>query len=379
MNSSNVQGNNMIDAVVTRLKRLGALFIFCVVIPVICSALYFGVFASDVFLSESSFVVRSPEKQAPTGIGMLLKSSGIGSATDEIGAVETYVKSRDALQDVNKDSKIKQMFSRNDISAFDRFSSFGFSNSFEDLFKYYKKHVDIENDTATATAKLTVRAYSARDAFTLNERLLEQSEKLVNTLNERARVDLISYAQRQADEAEDRATQASLALSAYRNEQGVVDPEMQAPVQLQMISKLQDELIATKTQLVELRTFTPQNPTIAVLQVRIQELSSEIDAQLGKVAGDRKSLSSVAARYQRLRLESQFADRQLAAALGSLTEAKNDARRKQVYVERIVQPNMPDEALEPRRLRGILATLVLGLIAWGILSFLMAGIREHND
>jgi capsular polysaccharide transport system permease protein len=65
--------------------------------------------------------------------------------------------------------------------------------------------------------------------------------------------------------------------------------------------------------------------------------------------------------------------------MSSLVDAQNEARRKQAYVERISRPNLPDEALEPRRLRGILATLVLGLVAWGILSMLLAGVREHQD
>lgn len=40
---------------------------------------------------------------------------------------------------------------------------------------------------------------------------------------------------------------------------------------------------------------------------------------------------------------------------------------------------MPDEAQEPRRLRGILATLILGLISFAIISMLIAGVREHHD
>ena len=40
--------------------------------------------------------------------------------------------------------------------------------------------------------------------------------------------------------------------------------------------------------------------------------------------------------------------------------------------------SMPDEAAEPRRLRGIFATLVLGLVIWGILKLLVAGVREHH-
>jgi capsule polysaccharide export protein KpsE/RkpR len=29
--------------------------------------------------------------------------------------------------------------------------------------------------------------------------------------------------------------------------------------------------------------------------------------------------------------------------------------------------------------RGVLATLLFGLIAWGVLSLLLAGVREHQD
>ncbi|MFD2134788.1 hypothetical protein ACFSLT_05245 [Novosphingobium resinovorum] len=91
------------------------------------------------------------------------------------------------------------------------------------------------------------------------------------------------------------------------------------------------------------------------------------------------SLSSAAVEYQRLQLDSQFADKQLAATLSALEEARLDAQRKQAYVERIVQPGLPDDALEPHRLRGIFATLVMGLMAWGIFSMLLASVRDHME
>jgi len=113
--------------------------------------------------------------------------------------------------------------------------------------------------------------------------------------------------------------------------------------------------------------------------VRAKGLAREIDEQLGLVAGDRKSLSSRAAEYQRLYLESQFADKNLASTMASLEEARNEARRKQAYVERIVSPNVSDDPLEPRRWRGILSTLILGLAAWAVISMLVAGMLEHKD
>lgn len=310
---------------------------------------------------------------------MLLKTTGFGSSGDEIYAAQDYMLSRDALAALNRGNEFTRAYTAPSVSVFDRFGSLGMSHSFEDLYKYYKKKVDIRQDSTSSIVTLTVRAFTPREAARFNERLLEMAEATVNKLNERGRQDLIRFAQREVDEAKAKSRAAGLALSAYRNQAGVVDPEKQATVQLQMISKIQDELIATRTQLRELRAYTPQNPQIEILDVRAKGLAREIDEQLGLIAGDRKSLSSRAAEYQRLSLESQFADKQLASTMASLEEARNEARRKQAYVERIVSPNTPDEPLEPRRLRGVLSTLILGLAAWAIISMLLAGMLEHKS
>lgn len=362
-----------------RLQKLGPLFLITVVLPMIASTLYFGFFASDVYISESRFVVRSPDKPAASGLGGLLKSAGFSNAGDEIYAAEDYVKSRDALKDLNRGNAFARAYSHSDISIFNRFNSLQWGGSFEDLYKYYLKRIEVHRDTTSSITTLTVRAYGPRDAYRFNERLLEMAEATVNELNRRGRQDLIRFAQVEVEGAKARARDAALALSVYRNREGVVDPEKQASVQLQMISKLQDELIATRNQLRQLRAFAPENPQIEVLDARAAGLAAEINGELGKVAGNQTSLSSTAVRYQRLLLESQFADKALASALSSLSEANNEARRKQAYVERIVQPNLPDDPLEPRRIRGILATLVLGIVAYGVLSMLMAGIMEHRD
>jgi capsular polysaccharide transport system permease protein len=361
------------------LKKIGPLFLITVVIPTLLAILYFGFIASDVYISESRFTVRSPEKSTPTGLGALFKSSGFASAGDEVYAAQDYVQSRDALKALNQKDAFTRAYSDPAISAFDRFSGMGMGSTFEDLYKYYQKRVDVKYDTSSSIVTLTVRAFTPQDAGRFNEKLLEMAESTVNNLNERGRQDLIHSAQREVDDAKANAQKAALALSAYRNAVGIVDPEKQATVQIQMISKLQDELIATRTQLTETRAVSPQNPQIEVFVARAKSLSDEIDKQLGLVAGSSKSLSSRAAQYQRLQLENLVADKQLASAMASLDSARNEANRKQAYVERIVQPNVPDEPLEPRRWRGILSALILGIAAWAIISMLVAGMLEHRD
>ncbi|MET0240240.1 MAG: hypothetical protein ABW184_10130 [Sphingobium sp.] len=365
--------------IANRFQKIGPLFLITVIMPTLLAILYFGVIASDVYISESRFTVRSTEKSAPTGLGALFKSSGFANSGDEIYAAQDYVQSRDALRAINRNQTFARAYASPSISVFDRFSGMGTGASFEDLFKYYKKKVEVKYESSSSIATLTVRAFTPQDAARFNEQLLEMAEATVNTLNERGRQDLIRFAQREVDEAKNKSQSAALALSAYRNAAGVVDPEKQATVQIQMISKLQDELIATRTQLTETRTVSPQNPQIEVFVARAKSLSDEIDKQLGLVAGSSQSLSSRAAQYQRVLLENQFADKQLASAMAALDDARNEANRKQAYVERIVQPNIPDQPLEPRRWRGIFSTFILGLAAWGIISMLVAGMLEHRD
>lgn len=361
------------------IKKISPLFFITVAIPTFLAVIYFGLIASDVYISESRFVVRSPEKQGQMGLGALFRAPGSSSAGDEIYAVQEFIESRDALGELDKKGEVTKAYSGGAVDMFARYGALWSDRTFEALYKSYKKRIEIKNDSASSIATMQVRAFSPRDAYRMNERLLELAEGLVNKLNNRSREDLVRFAAVEVANAKNAAQAAAVALSQFRNAQGVVDPEKQATVQLQLISKLQDELIATKTQLLQLRAFTPENPQIPVLQTRIAGLAREIDLETHKIAGNQGSLAGAAVEYQRRSLESQVADKQLTGAMASVEDARNDARRKQVYLERIVQPNVPDSPSEPRRLRGILSTFVVGLICWGVLSMLLAGVREHQD
>jgi capsular polysaccharide transport system permease protein len=362
---------------VRRSSKLDRLFLLVVVVPVILAVGYFGFLASDVFVSESRFVIRSPEKPATTGLGLILQGAGFTTGNDEVYAAQSYAVSRDALQAVNRDGEFERAYTRPDIFFLDRFNPSGFQGSFEDLYQYFRGKVRLENDATTSITILTVRAFTADEARRVNQQLLDMSEATVNRLNERGRQDLIRYAQSEVANSKTQATAAAIALAAYRNRVGVVNPEKQAEAQMQMVSKLQDSLIAARTELAQLQLYTPQNPRIPVVKTQLATVQRQINQEMGKVTGSHGSLAQSAIRYERLELESDLANKQLAGSLASLEQAQNEARRKQAYVERIVEPNLPDSPIEPRRLRGILATLALSLVAYGILRMLLAGVKEH--
>jgi len=362
------------------LRRLNWIFFVSVALPTTLSVVYYGFMASNIYISESRFLVRSPQHQAQSGgVGALLFSSAFGRSQDDSYAVRDFILSRDALQELDQRLAVRKAYGSREIGVFDRFPGLDWDESFEALFRYYRLHVAIEYDPVSSISVLTVRSPDPKLARDINSSLLGMAERLVNQLNERSRSDLIQVAEQEVKAAEQRTADAALALSGFRNRQSIFEPEKQSMLQLQGIAKLQDELLATQTQLAQVLSLSPSNPQVTTLRNRVEVLQKAIDSENGKIAGSGGSLSSKSMTFERLALEKEFAQKQLTLALSSLESARNEAERKQLYLERLVWPNFPDHPLEPRRLRAILTVIVFSFVVWGLLSLIVASIREHAD
>lgn len=372
--------NNRFAHIRRRIGIPSALFSGCVLLPTLVALIYFGLVASDVYISESDFVVRSPGQESPTGLGSLLQGTGLSHAPDDTFSVQDFVLSRDALRQLDAKLHVKAAFSSGNVDPVNRFAAFGRDDSFEALYEYYLKHIQVDYDSDSSIVKLRVRAYNGQDAQRINELLLEMSEDLVNKLNERSQQDLITVAQKEVSDGEQRALSAALALSNFRSSRAVFDPNGQSAMQLESVTKMREELINAEGQLAALRRLTPQNPQIVALSTRTQGLRDAIAAEDAKVTGNSSaSLSAKAPAYDQLVLEKAFADRQLEIARTSLESARSEAARKQRYLERLVQPSQPDKAMEPRRMRSIGTVLILGLMVWAVVSLIVASVREHTD
>jgi capsular polysaccharide transport system permease protein len=369
-----------LQVLLDRARRINKLFIFVVVIPTALAILYFGLIAHDVYVSESHFVVRSQQRQITSGIGSMLQGTGFSQGNEEIYSVQDYLSSRDALRRLDERLHVKQAFSKRDVDWLNRFAGITGDDSFEALLRYYRNRVvTTDLDTTSSILTLTVRAFGADEAYRINESLLEMSEEFVNRLNERAREDLMRFTAADVDKAERAVKAAVTAVSNFRNEKSVFDPEKQSGLQLQQVGKLQEELIATRKQIAGLQTVADNSPQLPSLRNSAEVLQAQIDSETAKVAGDRHSLSSKSAEYEGVVLERDFAAKRLEIALASLGQARENALKQQLYLERIEQPGKPDVAVEPRRLRSMAATLLLSLIVWGVVSLMVSAVKEHAD
>ena len=354
-------------------------FLLFVVLPTILAIVYYGLIASDIYISESRFVVKSPDQKGPqiSSLANLVQTKSLSSGQDQANEVLDYVRSRNALVDLSKGYNVKAAFGTAQADLLSRYPGLLSGDAFESLYKFYGKKVSAELDAQTSSAIIHVEAFSPQAAYRMNARLLDLSEAMVNRLNDRAQKRGISEAEARLTEAQQRVRNARVALAQYRNSSQLIDPAKQASGVLEISNSLITERAGLQAQLDQMVSMTPRNPAIPALRARVGALSGAIAGQEGRVVGNQGGIASKISGYEALAVEQEFATENLNAASAALVQARSDAMHQKFYLERIVDPNLPDEPLLPRRAWAILVVAVSALCLYFIGWMLVVGILEH--
>jgi capsular polysaccharide transport system permease protein len=350
-----------------------------VIVPTLVAALYYGLIASPVYVSQSSFVIKSPgQKGTPTlSLANLVQTSGLSAGQEQTKEVVQYIRSRNALNDLQQQINLRSRYSTRGADFLSRFPKAFEDSSFENLYRYYGSMVGTSVDGDSGLAQLEVRAFTPEDAYEINARLLILSEALVNRLNQRAEGRAIQEAEGRVVAAEDRVRNARVALSQFRNQQDLIDPSKQAAGVLDVSNKLVAEQAALQAQLDLMQRVAPRNPAIPAVRNRIVAVGREIAAQNGRAVGTPTGIASKLGNYEKLQVEQEFATQMLTAANTALETARTEAEKQQFYLERVVEPNRPDMSTLPHRLKRILVVFASSLCLYFIGWMLVVGILEH--
>ena len=144
-------------------RGLSPLFAGLVIVPTLLATLYFGFLASEAYVSESRFIVRSPSKPNLSPLGMVLSGGNIVGASEESEAVTKFLGSRQALETINQDGYVTRAWGNGSIFWFDRFGFLG-KDTGEDLFEYFLGKVTANDSSSTMVTVLTVKSFDPQSA-----------------------------------------------------------------------------------------------------------------------------------------------------------------------------------------------------------------------
>lgn len=360
-------------------RRLPLGFLLVVALPTLVAAIYYLLIASPRYVSEARFIVRASNQAQPSALGAALQGVGLSTTQSDAFAIHEYIKSRDALRELNRRFDIAAILNPRGTDIFSGYPRLGEGRGEEGLYKGFNRFVMVGYDSTTGISTLRVEAFQAQDALQLNQALLGSGEQLVNRLNDRANGDAVSEATTARDEARARLSGVQQQLTSFRTREGFIDPQLAARESSSLIGGLLSTVAQLRADRAQLAGEAPQSPQLPIIDGRIAAYEGQIAAEREKVAGASTSLAPRVGVYDDLVLQRELADRELSQATTALISAQQDSRRQKLYLDRIVNPNLPDKPTQPRRWIAILTVFATCVLIYGVGWLVWAGVREHSQ
>ena len=184
-----------VEKITSRLSPGMKLVLFCLLVPTFLSLIYFGLWASPMYIAEARFAVRGAENGAieTGGLASMLLPAGSTIGTD-VNIVTEYIQSPDIMEAVDKELHIFDHFASHDYDIISRLES---DATRDERLDYWQWAVKPSLDPETGIVALSVKAYEPDVAQKLAEAVLAKSEALVNAMSRRAQDDAITLAMRE--------------------------------------------------------------------------------------------------------------------------------------------------------------------------------------
>jgi len=355
-------------------------FLIIVMMPTALTAIYYYVIASNQYQSEAHFVVRTGDSAPiPTaGFSQLLgMSSGVTQSRSDALSINDYLDSLQAVVRLDSSIGLVDRFRRPESDPLTRlwFSA----PSPEKLLEYYRKQVDVRMDQETGITVLKVRSFRPDDSYKIINSLLELGEQRVNMLNRRSQNDALARTQQQLSDAEKTLAGIQLEMTRFRQQRGDLDPEGSGRAQINLAASLQGALTQARAQLNAMRgIIAPSSPQFVATAARVRALEAQVAAQSGGMTSGSGAIAARLGSYQELQVRQEFAVKRYDLAAAQLEKARNEASRQQLYIVRVVDPNMPVKSEYPQRGKILITVFLSLLLAYGIGWLLVAGVREHS-
>jgi capsular polysaccharide transport system permease protein len=366
----------------SRLKAIALankLFLAIVVLPTLLLTFYYVLIASDQYESNTDFVVRHAESNANSGgFGQLLGFSFGSSATSsESYMVQEYLLSHDAVARLRAHDDLVGIFRRDGTDWISRL--WGSDPSPERLLKFFRHQVTMRQDETSGIVHLTVHTFRRRDSYGVTRMLLQMGEEQINLINQRTYNDQVANSQRELAEANRQLLETQAQLTSYRRVHEDIDPEGTGKAQVNMVSNLTANLVEARARLQAMEgVIRHSSPQYLAMSRQVQALASQIAGQNGKLAGPNHSIATRLSDYEQLVIQREQVAKTYAAAAAQFEQAKADAKRKQLYLIRVVNPNLPVKSEYPKRFQTILTAFTSLLFAYAIGWLLWAGVKEHS-
>ena len=340
----------------------------------------YWLFSSDRYVSEAIVIIQNTESVGLPTLDIGSMRGGLGGANkpDQL-LLREHLLSVDMLKKLDAAFDLRSHYSdsRRDFASRMWFRD----GSIEWFHRYYLSRVSVVFDDYAGVLRVSAQAYDAKTAQAIAAMLVKEGERFMNEMSHALARAQVNFLDKQVALAQEQVLKASKAMLDFQNQKGLASPKATVESIYAIIAKLEGQRTELQTQLASLpRNLDRNHPTKKSLQQSLQAVERQIAQEHAKLASTSgKPLNSLVEEEQRLELELKFKQDLYKTSLVGLEKGRMDAARTLKHVSVLQMPVMPEYAMEPRRIYGVIATMCITLLLVGIVNLLKAVILDHVD
>ena len=357
-------------------------FLLIVLMPLLVVAFYLWFVAVDQYSSATGFTVRQEEGGGASEIlGGLAALTGSAPSGDSDILYE-FIQSQALIQSIDDELDLRKHYSK--FWDVDPAFSLWPDASIEDLEWYWQRVVRISQ--SSGLIEVRVLAFEPQKARAIAQAILDESQTMINALNNQAREDAIKYAREDLEEALARLKAARETLTAFRTRTQIVDPEADIQGRMGVMNNLQQQLAEALIDLDLLReAANGSDPRLVQARRRIEVIRDRIAAERRTFVSDTiengavgEDYPSLIAEFEGLMVDREFAEETYRAALAALDLAKANAARQSRYLATYVTPTLAQSSEFPQRLTiaGVVGLFLL--LSWSVIVLVYYSIRDRS-
>lgn len=363
-----------------RKKKLALLFARMFVfigLPTLVAAWYFTMVATPLYSTYSEFQIQKAAPPAAVGMGGLLSGTSFATSQDSI-AVQGYLQSRVAMEQLDKDLGFRAHFQSDKMDPLQRLSP---DASIEAAYRIYKKNVRISYDPTEGIIKMEVIAADPQVSAEWSRKLITYAEEQVDHLTSRLREDAMKGARESYEHAEKAVMDAQRRVIELQEKFKVLNSEVEVGLLTTQIGQLDTQLTQERLSLAQMESNPkPNQARMDPVKRRIATLEEQIDilrAKLTEGNGGDESLARIQGELFVAQADVTTRQMLLGQALTAMETARIEANRQASYLAPSVTPSPPDEATYPRAFENTLVTMLILLGIYLMISMTVSILREQ--
>jgi capsular polysaccharide transport system permease protein len=366
----------------------GRLKLAVIALPLALATVYFTVFATDRYVSESVVALQQSGNEAAAQVpGAALLLAGITPPSREDTLyLRQYIGSLGLLLQLEPQLGLRKHYEGGGIDFIARLWR---GASQEDFLDYWRNRVEVTMDELSSTLTVRVQGFDAKYAREVNRAVLAASEQFVNELSHKLAREKLDFAEGELKRAAQKLQVARGELLTYQARNKLLDPMVQAQASGAIVAELQGSITRAEAELRALRSFLNDDAAqVRTLRTQIDAMRAQLEAERGRAIGQGngqnsgrrgEKLNELAAEFQGLQMQAEFALDAYKLSLAAVENARIDTTRKLKSLSVIEPPTLPETAEYPRRLYNLATVLVAAFLLYSVARLVIATIREHQD